>query len=135
MECAAQSDLRLLADVAGVDFEGDMTQPDEINSIKSKIDRQDKKIEGVDEKLTGISERINGTENDLKWHRIVGWGIVGAFAVVLGWVITVHIPDKINDIVPANFKERFGAMEQGIKDIILVQISFRCADRLRKEEG
>lgn len=73
------------------------------------------------ERLIDLSGEIREIKTHLKWHRNIGWGIASiyalVFAIVIGWVLTGYLPDKLNDTVPANFKERFGALEQNVKNI------------------
>lgn len=92
-----------------------------IHAIEEKIDRQDKKIDTLDEKLTGITNQVPTIQSDLGWHSKIGWGIAGVYAAIFGgvlfWLLVFHIPDKIRDAVPDDFKEKFGRLEQNVADI------------------
>jgi hypothetical protein len=74
-------------------------------------------IAGLEQKTGDISEAITEIKTDLKWHRVVGWGIAILYAGVFTWVLSSYLPDKFNDKLPSNFKEDWGGLKRDVVDI------------------
>src|ERR1700722_9606081 len=39
--------------------------------------------------------RLSAIETDLKWHRGIGWGVVGIYAVIFGGFLTWYLPKEL----------------------------------------
>lgn len=47
------------------------------------------------EGLADLGPAVREIGNDVKWHRTVGWGIAGVYAVVFGGLLTWYLPKEL----------------------------------------
>jgi 5-bromo-4-chloroindolyl phosphate hydrolysis protein len=84
-----------------------MTDPDVYRLLQSLDDRTKNSATKLDETAKSVqsfSDRLTKIETHLGWHKTIGWGIAGAYAVifgiVIGYFIHSYIPDKFDDKLP-----------------------------------
>jgi len=85
--------------------------------IEDRLDRSERKRDQTEEKLDKISEQLTEIKRDLKWQRIIFWGMATFYAGVFLWFVLVHIPDKFNDKVPSDLKEQLTKLQMNVSSV------------------
>jgi len=113
------------------------TDEQRLASLEARADNTKEALGNLTSTVDKISDAITEIQNDLKWHRNVGWGIVVLFIGAFAWVINVYLPDKFNDKLPANFKEDWGKLQQNVSNIQdrLNRLTPAAIDRLIPTNG
>lgn len=70
-----------------------------------------------DEDFRALQAEVRSSKETLGWHKGIGWTLAGIFAAAFIWLLTFYIPDKFNDKLPSDFKERFAKLEQNIANV------------------
>ena len=93
------------------------TTEEKITALGNKVGEHASKLTKLEQGVGDISGQLLTIRNDLAWHWKIGAGIVLLFIGAFGWLLSSYIPGKLNDTVPADFKERFGKLEQNVGDM------------------
>jgi hypothetical protein len=99
-------------DFPGVD---DIEEQEMASNEKTRAPKQENA--DIASQLKDISTQLSKIETHLFYHRLIAGMIFTVFAGAFVWTLSFYIPQKINDIVPTNFKEDYGSLKQQIMDM------------------